>query len=223
MNLAPGDRVDPTLLARVLVQEGEFDVVYERLWAEFGPLGEMEGRDHLLADLAGRQEGAWSVRYHALTVRVDGELAAVRDCFVAVGPLTVILLSHVWVDPTWRRTGIAAICRAAPLTFAPEDRPCVLVAEMEPEHDEASRIRFAAYRKAGFTILSVPYLQPDFSRGGRPIPLVLVVRLVGVELSPALLESVYDGLDAIHAPYDPAELHQRREALRTWLRAAPLG
>lgn len=218
MNLAPGDRVDPTLLARVSVRETDFDLVYDRLWAEFGPRGEMEAREVLIPDLVGRQEGDWFVQYHPLCVRVDEDVAAVRDCMVAVGPITVILLSHVWVDPIWRRTGVAAICRAAPLTFAPEDRPCVLIAEMEPLDDEPSRVRFSAYLKAGFTILPIPYVQPDFSRGGTPIPLVPVLRCVGVELSPALLDTVYDGLDAIHAPHDPADLKLRRDALHRWLR-----
>ena len=112
-------------------------------------------------------------------------------------------MSHVLVDASWRRTGLAGWLRAAPLQTAragleasglPVDSPITLVAEME--HADPSfpnrQIRLAAYEKAGFVKVDpvqVRYFQPDFrpppdiDRGGgpQPLPFSLILRRVGRE------------------------------------------
>lgn len=226
--LAPGDRRALPLLDRVDVELAEgagFDLVFERLWAVFGPRREMEARELLLQERAGRFAQGWSVRYYPMLIRFDLDVVAVRDCVIAVAPdLAVVLLSHILVDERARRSGLAAFGRAAPLLFVPRDRPTLLFAEMEPldEADPPTRVRLAAYHKAGFSLMGVrdfPYCQPDFERGGRPVPLVPVLRLVdlrGPEPGPVFpvetLRRGLDGMDAIHAIHDPTDLAVRRAA-----------
>ena len=118
-------------------------------------------------------------------------------------PHVVVHMSHVLVDASWRRTGLAGWLRAAPLQTAragleasglPVDSPITLVAEME--HADPSfpnrQIRLAAYEKAGFVKVDpvqVRYFQPDFrpppdiDRGGgpQPLPFSLILRRVGRE------------------------------------------
>ena len=115
----------------------------------------------------------------------------------------VVHLSHVLVDPAWRRTGVTGWLRAWPLQTAraglaaaglSTNSPITLVAEMEHLDPQFPNrlIRLKAYEKAGFRKVDpsvVPYVQPDFrppgdidaSGGPRPLPFSLIVRRVGRE------------------------------------------
>jgi hypothetical protein len=120
----------------------------------------------------------------------------------------VVHLSHVLVDPAWRRTGLAGWLRAWPIQAAracfaaaglAADSPITLVAEMElPDAGFPHRmIRLKAYEKAGFLKVDpaqVRYFQPDFrppaeidaSGGPWPLPFCLILRRVGRERDQAI-------------------------------------
>jgi len=146
--------------------------------------------------------------YEMLLVRQQNQFVAVRDHTAIVTrqrgfPEAVVHLSHVLVDPAWRRTGLAGWLRAWPIQTArrcltaagfPVNCPITLVLEMEhPDvRFEKAMIRIKAYEKAGFKKLDpskVTYFQPDFrppreidpSGGPRPLPFCLLVRRVGRE------------------------------------------
>src|ERR1700704_2218573 len=67
------------------IQSGDqplFQASYERLWAEFGPPGEMESREVIARRLAwhpATKLGAFWLRYEMVLVRHEGRFAAVRD------------------------------------------------------------------------------------------------------------------------------------------------
>jgi GNAT superfamily N-acetyltransferase len=216
--LAPGDRHRAAFdwsrfeLARIgSADDPLFPEAYGALHEVFDGAGEIETPEVLEARLAwrpARPRRGLALRYALVLVRRDGRFAAVRDHTVMI-PLdrpelgVVVHLSHVFVAPEWRRTGLASMLRALPVADAHAamaeagwtgDRPVTLLAEMErPEPgDPATRIRLSAYAKAGFLAVdpsAVGYLQPDFRRpevidaggGPRPLPMVLVVRRVGRE------------------------------------------
>jgi GNAT superfamily N-acetyltransferase len=188
-----------------------FDLAFERLWAEFGSHHTMESREVISRRLGWHPAtaiGNYWLRYEMILVQRENQFAAVRDhtAIVATGrgaPNAVVHLSHVLVDPQWRRTGLAAWLRAWPLQTArtclvsagfPPTTPITLIAEMEhpdPEFPERM-IRLKAYEKAGFKKLApsqVNYLQPDFrppaeidaAGGPQPLPFGLIVRRVGRE------------------------------------------
>jgi hypothetical protein len=118
-------------------------------------------------------------------------------------PRVTLHLSHLWIHPTHRRTGIAGWMRALPLETARtllaranhfSDAPMTLIAEMElPDgKDEDRNLRLLAYEKAGFLKVDprvALYLQPDFrapsqidaSGAPQPIPMALILRRVGHE------------------------------------------
>jgi hypothetical protein len=142
----------------------------------------------------------------------------------------VVHLSHVWVDPAWRRTGLAGWLRALPVGSARAfgDR-IVLVAEMEHETPQTAG-RLKAYGKAGFRKpdpARVPYLQPDFrsdaaiaASGGvfQSLPFPLVLRRVGRESETRISGGELRGLvEALYAMFErdfgPARLEPCREAL----------
>ncbi len=158
-DLAPGDQRSGTLdwsdlqVRRVRdAADRDFDAAYQRLWSEFGALGEMERRavirDRLTWDPALPIDG--TVRaYELLVLRRNGEIAALRDHTAVVrvaadgvplaGPI-VVHLSHALVEPAHRGTGLVSWLRALPLQTARHcaaaagcaaDTPIVLVAEME--------------------------------------------------------------------------------------------
>lgn len=165
-----------------------FDRLYDRLWREFGALGEMEKR----AVIAGRL--AWDPRrpvahhallYEMLAVLAGDELVALRD-HTAIVPRpphradhpgqVVVHLSHVIVEPPMRGGGLSAWLRAFPLQAAREcaaaagepagDR-ITLVAEMEHPDPRSANVmaRLRSYERAGFRKIdpdAVRYLQPDF-------------------------------------------------------------
>ena len=188
-----------------------FQAAYDRLWAEFGPQNEMESRDVIARRLvwhpASRLGGCW-LRYEMLFVMHRGRFAAVRDHTAIVMPRAghaqaVLHLSHILVDPEWRRTGLAGWLRAWPIQTARAclatagfsmDSPITLVLEMEhPDvRFEKAMVRIKAYEKAGFKKVDpsvVKYFQPDFrstieidaSGGSRPLPFCLLLRRLGRE------------------------------------------
>jgi GNAT superfamily N-acetyltransferase len=194
-DLAPGDRAVATDdFGDVLVHsvrdaaDPDFEAAYARIWAEFGPRGEMETRavigDRLSWDPA-RPVGGAALAYELLVLRRRGVVAALRDHTAVVvlgargrpaaGPV-VVHLSHALVEPAQRGSGLAAWLRALPLQTA---RRCaavagcaagteiVLVAEMEPPDPERPErlARLRSYERAGFRKLDpalAPYAQPDF-------------------------------------------------------------
>jgi hypothetical protein len=178
-------------------RDASFDEAYGALAAEFGPRGELERRDVIVRWLDGQPR-----TYHLLVARDEnGALAAVRDCHVIVTDgVAVVYLAHALVLPPYRRTGLGALLRRAPIAIAQREATpgadILLAAEMEHPRlsDEASVIRLCAYGKDGFAAIApsaLPYFQPDFRDLGpndvpRPIPLVAVVRWLGHENAPTL-------------------------------------
>jgi GNAT superfamily N-acetyltransferase len=215
-DLAPGDRDaaarDWTDVRVRRVRDDadpDFAAAYERLFAEFGPRGEMETRavirDRLAWDPA-RPVGRAALAYELLVLRRGGEVAALRDHTAVVrldaherpaaGPL-VVHLSHAFVEPAHRGHGLVAWLRALPLQTAPlRSRACGAprsLAEMEaPDPAQLERMTgLRSYERAGFRKVdpaAAPYAQPDFRASEalvratpRPVPLGLVLRRVGRE------------------------------------------
>jgi hypothetical protein len=204
-----------------------FDMAFGALWAEFGVIGEMEQAAVLARrfqwNLLEPRNGA-SLCYSLVLLTSGEKLVAVRDHTVIVledRPGAVVHMSHNLVAPEWRRTGIAGWMRALPVSTAKNclcalgrsaDSPVCLLGEMEhPDPARpASRVRLAAYEKAGFKMLDparVHYLQPDFrdpseidrTGGSRPVPLHLMLRRVGRERENSL--SGAEVLAAAHSLY----------------------
>ena len=194
-DLAPGDRAaaardwTDVRVHRIRdVADPDFAAAYDRLFAEFGPRGEMETRavirDRLAWDPA-RPVGRAALAYELLVLRHGGAIAALRDHTAVVrldargrpaaGPL-VVHLSHAFVEPAHRGRGLVAWLRALPLQTARRcaaasgcapDAAIVLVAEMEaPDPAEPERMpRLRSYERAGFRKVdpaAAPYAQPDF-------------------------------------------------------------
>jgi hypothetical protein len=249
-DLAPGDRpvarrsFGDIAVHRVLdPADPDFALAYQRLWAAFGPSGGMEReaviRERLTWNPARPPPpGSAALAYELLVLRRGGTLAALRDHTAVVrldtagrarpGPV-VVHLSHAWVEPAERGSGLAAWLRALPLQTA---RRCaeatgvdasasvVLVAEMEsPDPDRSDRmIRLRSYERAGFQKVdpvAAPYAQPDFrapellAHGTpRPLPLDLVVRRVGREdegsMPGAELAAVVEAIYCVYAQHVPA-------------------
>ena len=213
-DLAPGDRIPhkdlPSGLELCRVESAHdplFDEIYQLLEAEFRQANEIETREALADRLSWRADQAdgkgFAMAYELLALKVDGEIAAVRDHSVIVsnGGVTVHL-SHVLVLPEWRRKGLATVLRTLPVTFAKRtaalagcpDAAITLFCEMEPAVGDslASQIRRSSYEKAGF--LCIPaghgYLQPDFRaqnliqcdpQGAQPVSLDILFRRLGRE------------------------------------------
>ena len=260
-DLAPGDREaaardwEDLRVRRVAsVADPDFAVAYERLFSEFGPRGEMETRAVIAERLAwdpARPVGRVALAYELLVLRRAGELAALRDHTAVVrlaahgrpaeGPL-VVHLSHAFVAPAHRGTGLAAWLRALPLQTArrcaaaagcaPSTR-VVLVAEMEaPDPAEPGRMpRLRSYERAGFQKIdpaAAPYAQPDFrapevlaGATPRPVPLELVLRRVGREHESAMpaaeVAAVVEAIYAVYAVHVPAPaLDPLRTAAKDW-------
>ena len=217
-DLAPGDRrglpwdASPFTAHRIRShQDPCFERAYDRLWQEFGAAHEMETREVIIERLNWQtmdSADGIGLRYEMAAVAHQDRLVAVRDhvAIALIGestPSLVVHLSHVVVEPAWRRTGLAAWLRALPVQTArdcakrlgiAETIPMTLVAEMEHPipHDESRMIRLKAYEKAGFRKLDpqvLDYRQPDFrppetidqSGGACPLPFGLIVRRIGLE------------------------------------------
>jgi GNAT superfamily N-acetyltransferase len=215
-DLASGDRkcleADWSGFSLVRVTSPEdpvFDMAFGALWAEFGASGEVEQADVLARRMAWDprepQDGC-ALLYEMLLVEKDGELVGVRDhtAIVCEGTSSsVVHMSHNFVVPAWRRSGIAGWLRALPVETARRclgargarrDSPITLVGEMEHAEpgNESRMVRLIAYEKAGYKKIDprrVPYRQPDFrppdvideTGGVRPLPFSLLVRRVGRE------------------------------------------
>jgi GNAT superfamily N-acetyltransferase len=265
-DLAPGDRVEATRdwselrVHRVLdATDSDFAIAYERLWSEFGARGEMERRRVIEERLAwdpARPVGDAALAYELLVLRRGAEVAALRDHTAVVrldargrplaGPV-VVHLSHAFVEPPQRGSGIAAWLRALPLETA---RRCVraaaaagaatdvvLVAEMEPPDPSEPRrmVRLRSYERAGFRKVdpaAAPYAQPDFRPAEplgatrEPIPLALVLRRVGREhegrMPGAELAAVVAAIYAVYAVHVPAAaLDPLRAAAAVWTAREP--
>ncbi|WP_437724505.1 hypothetical protein [Sorangium sp. So ce861] len=223
-------------LARFSVVEAQddaaFDEGYRALDEVFGPKGEIERREVLAAWFAGQHTDPAApieARYHMLLARSvdDGRLAGVRDGYVTLDRAArrcVVLLSHALVLPAYRRSGLAALLRAAPVALARRalegaglgggGAEVMLAAEMEAvdPDDRDTVVRLVAYGRAGFAIIPpavLPYAQPDFrdlaALGVAPVPLPLlaVVRQVGEEgrddIPRARAESFLRHYQAVHA------------------------
>lgn len=237
-DLAPGDRrplrFDPHRVRSVVIDRADDPLAircYDRLWEEFGERGEMELREVIERRFRWPTEltpGARSFLYEMVAVLEGDSLIAVRDqsAIVAAGRVraAVVHLSHVWIDPTWRGTGLAGWLRALPIETArrcsrlhggPEPARVTLVAEMEhPEggEDVARRTRLRAYEAAGFSKIDpkgVSYQQPDFRSpevidrdGVKPIPLSLIVRRVGLEYETVVsTDEVREIVTALYSMY----------------------
>ncbi|XYH98046.1 hypothetical protein ACMHYB_61625 [Sorangium sp. So ce1128] len=196
-DVCPGE--GPEKVARALAQfsvvevqgDAAFDEGYRALDAVFGPKGELERHEVLSDWFAGKHtdpEAPIVATYHMLLARGvdDGRLAGVRDCYVTLDRATrrcVALLSHALVLPDFRRTGLAALLRAAPIALArralreaglgeggaPADvsagcaeaqapasgAEILLAAEMEAvdPDDRDTVVRLIAYGRAGFAVI----------------------------------------------------------------------
>jgi GNAT superfamily N-acetyltransferase len=265
-DLSPGDRADAASdWSDVRVHhvrdagDPDFSIAYERLWLEFGARGEMETREVIAERLAWdpAKPFAWgpagrmALAYELLLLRSGGSVAALRDHTAVVRqdargralPPVVVHLSHSYVEPPHRGTGLIAWLRALPLQTArrcareagaPDGLPIVLVAEMESPDpgDVPSMARLRSYARAGFQKIdpvAAPYAQPDFRSPGvlagsepRAVPLNLVVRRVGREDQQempasevaAVVHSIY-GVYGVHVP--AAVLDPLRADAERWL------
>jgi GNAT superfamily N-acetyltransferase len=204
--LAPGDGksagLSPSKFDWSWIRSSEdphFEMGYATLWQEFGAAHEMETRDVVAARLAGKH----GLRYEILVVRSDGALVAVRDhTAIATDGEIIVHLSHLFIAPAWRRSGIAGWMRASPILTAREIAPAAgtpspaitLAGEMEfdDRSDPRKALRLLAYERAGFLKIdprAVPYHQPDFrtpaaidaGAGTKPLPFQLIIRRVGLE------------------------------------------
>lgn len=219
-DLAPGDRKSTSFTTENItfhsvesIQDSLFETAFNTLTEFFGARREMETRSVL------GQRFAWNAApllpnqpllHYSMILALDSKknVAAVRDYSAIVPPASepprvTLHLSHLWIDPTHRRTGLAGWMRALPLETGRSllaqsnhspDAPMTLIAEMElPDGKDKDRnLRLLAYEKAGFLKVDpriVPYLQPDFrdpsqidaSGTPQPIPMALILRRVGRE------------------------------------------
>jgi GNAT superfamily N-acetyltransferase len=264
-DLAPGDRVvaardwSDLAVARIAgADHPEFAAAYAALWSTFGASGGME-REEVV-----RERLAWNplqpplpgfaLAYDLLVLHRGARRVALRDHSAAVrvdgagrprpGPV-VVHLSHAFVAPAARGSGLAAWLRALPLATArrcaaavgADDAPVVLAAEMEaPDPDDAATgVRLRSYERAGFRKIdpaAAPYAQPDFRApeviardAPRPVPLSLVVRRVGREEEASMpaseVAAVVEALYAVYAVHVPdAALAPLRAAAREWVTRA---
>lgn len=216
-DLAPGDAKSCDFdLSRIQIHRVEqsqdpwFEKGYNVLWAEFGARHEMEQKHTLCQRLKRKASEVihrYSFLYTMIVITAEEQIVAVRDHTVILlhkptAPLALVHLSHVWVHPDWRRSGLTGWMRALPIQTArellkfnqlPAQTPITLLAEMEHyEGKEDQWIRLKAYEKAGYLKIDpslMPYFQPDFrvaeiidhNGGPQPLPMSLMLRQVGRE------------------------------------------
>lgn len=216
-------------------ESSAFEAAYGMLDAFFGAKGELEERSALARFTRERviPYGPGLEGHYRMVVAWAGkEIAGVRDCYVDLdlsGRMCLVALSHAYIAPPWRRSGLGALFRALPATLArrtveerfsePETVPIVVAAEMEPA-DPAQPdtvVRLIAYGRSGFSVLDprrVPYSQPDFrdleglGATHTAIPLLPVVRWVDqpeARSMPPALAAAYPRLFHVcHRLYLPA-------------------
>ena len=217
-DLAPGDHKSTSFTTENITfhsvestQDPLFETAFTTLTEFFGARREMETRSVI------EQRFTWNAApllsnqpllHYCMILALGSQknVAAVRDYSAIVPPASepprvTLHLSHLWINPTHRRTGLAGWMRALPLETGrtllaqanhSPDAPMTLIAEMElPDgKDEERDLRLLAYEKAGFLKVDprvVPYLQPDFrvpsqidaSGAPEPIPMALIIRRVG--------------------------------------------
>ncbi|NDA26069.1 MAG: hypothetical protein EBZ05_04400 [Verrucomicrobia bacterium] len=219
-DLAPGDRrsADADLggITFHLIESPQdplFEIGFQKLTELFGPRGEMETRtvlEHRFQWNRAQPTAGKPLFHYAMILALDpkDQVAAVRDytAIVHAPPeraACTVHLSHLWIDPAYRRSGLAGWMRAFPVQTARTllhrarhalHAPITLVGEMEfPDNqDEARMIRLIAYEKAGYLKVDprvVPYFQPDFrdpaeiDASGQHvfIPMTPILRRVGHE------------------------------------------
>ncbi len=219
-DLAPGDQrsagADLGGIVFHLVESTQdpfFQIGFDKLTEIFGPRGEMETRSVLEHRFRWNTAPSRPSRplFHysmILALNPQGGVSAARDytAIVHAPPeraSATVHLSHLWIHPDSRRTGLAGWMRAFPVETARTllararhsiHAPITLAGEMEfPDgKDEARNIRLLAYEKAGYLKVDprvIPFLQPDFrepsaidaSGGPQPIPMTPIIRRVGHE------------------------------------------
>ncbi len=216
-----------------------FHAAYDMLDRFFGALGELEDREVLARFVRERvlDYGAGASGTYHLVGAWDGEaLVGVRDCYVdidEVAGLSLVALSHSFVAPAWRRSGLAALFRALPVTLARQaqaarfgrELPTLVAAEMEPADPAVpeSVVRLVAYGKSGFSALDprrFRYSQPDFRAdpmadhtGIAMLGIVRTVNLPPGPLAPSVAEVFPRLFHVCHRMYldrsrvDPSEEH----------------
>lgn len=212
-----------------------YEAAYQMLDGFFGAKGELEDKEVLRALVRQRDVSFGEdlfTRYHLLLAWHNDQIVGVRDCYTEVDPtrrLCLIALSHSFIVPEHRRSGLASLFRAYPIAAArglvqeffesAKDIPIVSTAEMEPiePSQPETLIRLIAYGKSGFSVIDpsyVPYAQPDFraqdlglSHWG--MPLLSVIRWVGQEDKtelPLELATVFPRhYNSFHRRYTPPE------------------
>jgi GNAT superfamily N-acetyltransferase len=251
-DLAPGDRTPhPELPAAIELIEinsaadPHFSIACELLEAEFLEAGEMESRESIAGrfklDPAKAIDG-FAMKYTLLLLRVQGELAGVRDhsTIISEGEATVHL-SHALVLPKWRRKGLSAILRTLPITHARRasaqagfpDANITLFCEMEcyePE-EAAHQIRRRSYEKAGFLTIAPThgYIQPCFAAPSRtaqntgelkPLPLDLLFHRVGRNQVDALSgQELLQHIERVYALYQTTLHAEAMTPCQKWLEA----
>ncbi len=249
-DLAPGDQkslgLDGASLRLVSVQQAsqpEFLLGYEQLRREFGEKNELEMRSVLEKRLswnpAGLRKNGFSLHYEMIWVESKGKFIAVRDHTAIVSATeAVVHLSHILVDPEWRRSGIAGWLRAWPVRWAREvmrgeAKPVTLVAEMEPlavDHPERFP-RLASIEKSGYSkVAGISYHQPDFRTPEiidaegivRSLPMSLIIRSVGNESAKQVSgKRVRDWVSAIYTMYGEGIGESEMRSVWDQLRAYP--
>lgn len=250
-DLAPGDQASRQFdSSRVEVHRvasaGDplFQEAYQSLWRYFGPINELEPAEVLAQRLAlndSQDADDLVIRYDLVLLRAEGHVAAACDhTAVADARGVVVHVSHILIDPAWRRTGLGGWIRAFPVQTArrcledaglPLDLPITLVAEVEyPDGNEQRMIRLKTFERAGFQKIDpamIDYHQPDFrppeiidaSGGSEPLPFQLLVRQVGREgamhVSGAevrtMVERIYRGYDRDFREQDMAVVWRQLE------------
>lgn len=212
-DLAPGDRASAGFNSAgldvhsiVSAEDPLFEEAYRVLWEYFGQLNELESREVLARRLARNGDiraGEPAMRYDLVLLRQRGRFVAACDhTAVADAQGVIVHVSHVLIDPSWRRTGLSGWVRAFPIQTArrcledaglPFDLPISLVAEVEyPEESDERITRLKTFERAGFQKIDpsvIDYHQPDFrppemidaTAGPEPLPFQLLIRRVGCE------------------------------------------
>ncbi len=231
--LAPGDQKSRAFDAGGIevisiesVDHPLFEKAFLALWSEFGEKAEIEQRSVIQSRLEwqGRKfDSNERYFYQLLWIEKGGIPFGVRDHTVIYRPeqnRIVVHLSHNFLFPIARRTGLAGWMRGWPLLLARQcqkewgiDLPISLVAEMEPVHpDYPERLpRLISVEKAGFLkVKDFDYLQPDFrapeaidlTGDSAPLEMSLIVRRVEEEGSGAISgKELHDMVTSLYRMY----------------------